>query len=63
MAGKKKLEGIDLDEILLREVASRRSPSGSVLNNPTAQTGPPERAAQPARPTLRTEPKRMYSKR
>lgn len=39
MAGKKKLEEIDLDEILLREVASRRSPSGSVLNNPTAQTG------------------------
>lgn len=54
MAGKKKLEEIDLDEILLREVASRRSPSGSVLNNPRRK---------PARPTLRTEPKRMYSKR
>ena len=38
MVGKKKLEEIDLDEILLREVASRRSPSGSVLNDPTAQT-------------------------
>ena len=37
MAGKKKMEEIDLDEILLREVASRRSPSGSVLNNPPGQ--------------------------
>ena len=49
MAGKKKLEEIDLDEILLREVAARRSPSGSVLNNPTAQTGKKNRRECTAR--------------